>query len=325
MKLLSRIGIYFISLLVFPYMMASTVHAGDPGLPVSPAIYASADVVGDDLVVSYSSANGWELTGTYMYIGDDYSGMPRTRGGNPKIGKFPYINESFQDPTKYADIIPLSDLGFVCPTEDKSFAIFIHVTAELPDVPALGGITPNVNVKPGMWGTYFTVVVSCDNGGGCETAFGYTPGTNEHDDDPVTSFLELDLDRDGTKDFSRWGWTLGPFQDDTLQFPLYAGAAQSDISKGTQVGIVEVNILGGFANVEFYMNPPYYMKDSHVYVGSDILPKDDNGNYTVAPGQYPSVHELTNGETYDIHRFNSLVGPNFVVAHATVCGFEEEE
>jgi hypothetical protein len=51
------------------------------------------------------------------------------------------------------------------------------------------------------------------------------------------------------------------------------------------------------------------LAETHVYVGNDILPQDNKGGYTVAPGQYQMV--------------TGLSGDIYVVAHASVYGVED--
>lgn len=62
---------------------------------------------GEDLVVTYSTAGGWELTETHLYLG----ATPPTKG-NP--GKFPYKHEDLGAVTSDQYVIPLADLGVGC-------------------------------------------------------------------------------------------------------------------------------------------------------------------------------------------------------------------
>ena len=68
---------------------------------------------------------------------------------------------------------------------------------------------------------------------------------------------------------------------------------------------------------------PYNLVETHLYVGSEPLATDGNENYTVAPGQYPTIHdELANvsSDSYTV----TVSGDIYVVAHATVAGFPSE-
>ena len=65
------------------------------------------------------------------------------------------------------------------------------------------------------------------------------------------------------------------------------------------------------------------MTETHLYVGNEILAWDndpEDPGYTVAPGQYPYIHEdLANVQT-DVHTVTGLSGDIHVVAHAVVWG-----
>ncbi|NQT31566.1 MAG: hypothetical protein HQ588_04455 [Deltaproteobacteria bacterium] len=119
--------------------------------------------------------------------------------------------------------------------------------------------------------------------------------------------------------FSNWGWTNGPLQPDEYRFPLYAGAAQCDISKGKHVGWITVNYNGSTAIVTYNMFYGYKMDETHLYVGNEPLPRiNGDGEYTVAPGQFPLSHDLDNAST-DWYAVTGLSGEIYVVAHAVVC------
>jgi hypothetical protein len=146
-----------------------------------------------------------------------------------------------------------------------------------------------------------------------------TPGTGEETafafgGNIATCFLE-----DG---FNRWGWTNGITSD--VEMPIYAGAGQCDVSKGTLVGTLKVDIEGTTATITYEMNDGYKLEETHLYVGSTkYVPFEKGGkvNYTVAPGQYPTIHDLT-GATSDTYTVTlPTTGPIYLIAHAVVSGF----
>lgn len=151
----------------------------------------------------------------------------------------------------------------------------------------------------------------------CETAFAYSGGTNWLDDDITTSFHEYQI--------SRWGWTNGPLDTGTYRWDIYAGAGQSDVSKGTLVGQLTVDYEGSSATVIFDMDDGYALNETHLYVGADPLPVKGNGRYTVAPGQYPFINEQLAGADIDVYTIEGLSGEVYVVAHAVVCGGFSED
>ncbi len=164
------------------------------------------------------------------------------------------------------------------------------------------------------WATYFTHTIQCEDPtppptGGCETAFAF--GNSD-----ATCFIGSPWITTG-----RWGWTNGELGTGNYSFDIYAGAGQCDTDKGTLVGTLTVNYDGSTAVVTYTMDSPYTMDETHLYVGNEPLPRDVNGNYTVAPGQYPYQHDLTDATT-DTYTITGLSGDIYVVAHAVVCGFE---
>jgi hypothetical protein len=150
---------------------------------------------------------------------------------------------------------------------------------------------------------------TCEGGNGCQTAF-----ARKSNEDFRKCFLDLG--------FSRWGWTNGPFwQGNSYDLDIYAGAGQCDINKGEKVGTLSVSFsTDGTATVSYEIYSGYGLSETHLYIGSDMLPLH-NGNPTVAPGQYPLKHEDLNGASTDHYTVTGLPtsGPYWIIAHAVVC------
>lgn len=105
--------------------------------------------------------------------------------------------------------------------------------------------------------------------------------------------------------FANWGWT-NLISPGTYTMDLWAGAAQCDISKGTEVGSVTVMYgSDGYVTVTYDVKPPYLLEETHVYAGYDEFPNDKKGKLTVAPGAYSNATSF-NGD------------PVYVIAHAVV-------
>ena len=118
--------------------------------------------------------------------------------------------------------------------------------------------------------------------------------------------------------FSNWGWTNGPLKPGSYTFYIYAGVGGCNPANGKKVGWLTVNYNGTTVTVTYHMYPGYKMTATHLYVGTDPLPKK-NGQYTVSPGQYPYKHDLQNGTT-DSYMINGFSGQEiYIVAHADVC------
>jgi len=112
--------------------------------------------------------------------------------------------------------------------------------------------------------------------------------------------------------FSNWGWSNLIGQPYSGSWPLYAGAGQCDVSKGTLVGNFVVNYNGGFG-YEFVPAAGILFEDAAVYAGKDMFPTSPgrNGGPTTAPGQY-SVADPLSGEIYVIAHVNAgIPDPDF--------------
>jgi hypothetical protein len=142
--------------------------------------------------------------------------------------------------------------------------------------------------------------------GGCETAFAYNCCY-------ANCFSEWG--------FSNWGWTNGPLgpKCGSYYLSLYAEAGGCNPYNGKRVGYLTVYYRGSRAIVVYHMYHGYKMKETHLYVGNEPLPRDNNGDYTVAPGQYPYKHENLDNASTDWYCVEDLSGDIYIVAHAVVC------
>lgn len=140
----------------------------------------------------------------------------------------------------------------------------------------------------------------------CETLFAIGGEDNS------TCFLD-----DG---FNRWGWTIGPLTGGDYTFDLYSGAGQCDTDKGTLVGSLSVNYDETLETIEidFTMQEGYTLNETHLYVGNDPYPTGQNGQNTVAPGQYPYQNQL-DGASSDSYSLEGISGEIYVIAHGVVC------
>lgn len=63
----------------------------------------------DNLYVTYTATNGWEMVETHLYVGN-CNEIPTSGNGNPQIGLFPYTEDHNPSVTNYTYTIPLADL-----------------------------------------------------------------------------------------------------------------------------------------------------------------------------------------------------------------------
>ena len=128
--------------------------------------------------------------------------------------------------------------------------------------------------------------------------------------------------------FNRWGWSLGPFDDNTftgnvtLSFDIYAGAAKCDIGKGHLVGELRVHydVNDDEYTITWIVDAPFKFTGFHLNVDNKPLATNNgNGQDTVAPGQYTHVVDL-NGQEVETQTINgNITGNWFIIAHADVC------
>ncbi len=268
------------------------------------------EVNGDDLTVTYTTQDGWMLDETQLWVGSDLADMPQNRKGNPKIGNFPYKAEGLFPATSYSYTLSLSALGVT------SCGSQLYVAAHaVVGVDNGGGLQTETGwsagdrfVSRGSWATYSTYTVPCDdpNGGGgtggCETAYAVGDRT----------LISLGITN------SRWGWEITGVTPGSYNYPIYAGAGQNDLSKGTHVGTLVVSYTcppfgGCLMSVTYDMFGGFELNATHLYVGSDHL-------QSIAPGSYGNIHENLNGATQDNFVLNLSGGAYNIVAHGVVCG-----
>ena len=266
------------------------------------------EVVGANLLVTYTTTNGWELTEAHLWVGENIADMPQTRKGNPKIGHFPYNSYDITGADSHSFLVPLSSLGdYLC---GQTF--YAAAYAEVRKALCGGGYQTESAwgsgwdiVPKGSWAMYFSFkFICCDvtplPPPDCKTAFAFgdkklwdiiDPATN----DPITN---------------RWGWLITVNAGDTLTRKIYTGALGNDITRGTHVGDLEISYDGSTLTVSYVMTTPYFMRETHIYAGT--VETD-----TVAPGQLGNIYRLDNvaADTREIQIIGSTI---YIVAHAVV-------
>lgn len=133
----------------------------------------------------------------------------------------------------------------------------------------------------------------------CETAYAYGGSY-------ATCFLDI-----SPRNANNWGWTNLISPGYTGQWPLYAGAGQCDISKGTLVGHVDVSYIGGTITIDYVLDTGFTLDEKHVWIGNDKLPKK-NGIYQNAPGKF-------NYNNLDPVVITGQTGNKYVAVHSGVC------
>ncbi len=97
-----------------------------------------------NLLVTYetntdtSSTKNWTIKATHLYVGA-CDGMPTTKSGNPKIGKFPYKEDHEVGTTNYTYSIPLDKL-------DECFCVAAHAVVDCSTEITTTPTTPTIPV-----------------------------------------------------------------------------------------------------------------------------------------------------------------------------------
>lgn len=238
-----------------------------------------------NLYVKYDITNAnYQINQLHLWVGTDPTLVPKNNSGIPIPGQFPYKVENLAV-TSYTFTIPLADVIVDMSTYcDKLLYIYAHAALKglngAGDETAWSDGTPFSTTR---WGWYSTYKVCCSvtpppveyvN----QTAFakfakadgGYVFTTNKKSN--PENYPSLNLTQ------NRWGWA-GNLAMGTYVVPVYAGAGLNNISNGTLVGNLNVNVMPGLVRVAYNFTAPYLFSELHIYV-SDLMPT------TLAPGQY---------------------------------------
>jgi len=125
----------------------------------------TAAVVGENLVVTFETTDGWLLLDTHLYV--DATAPPTWP---PAYADFPYKHEGLGEVTSDTYLVPLSSLGLEC-----NGILYISAHTWMVRYMSWGpvyrqGWADENPVFPGGWLKYFTVTVPCKLV--CETAWG---------------------------------------------------------------------------------------------------------------------------------------------------------
>lgn len=281
----------------------------------------NADGSPDQLLVTYTTQNGWSLSDVHFWVGSTLASMPQTNTGSPKLGNFPYKASGINS-TTYTITIPFSSIGYSCPTASKYYFVAHAVVKKSTQTETAYGGGERLLAR-GNWSMFNTIWISCEtvteNPTASETAWGRMNGAN-------LCFSEI-----SALGSNRWGWANGPFSAGTYVMDLYAAAGQCNLEAGTLVGTVSLNYSGSSLQVTTVtagINPetlePYKLDEVHIYAGNAMLPLGNNGQVTVAPGQLGYNSGSIVGTASHSATINNLSGSIYVLVHAVVSGFPLE-
>jgi len=160
----------------------------------------------------------------------------------------------------------------------------------------------------------FTVTEDCDKP---EGIIAFARKTYEP---MVHCFLDLDMDNNGTKDFTDWGWTNGamyPNETFLSTYELWINVKDCDITRATKVGEIKLHYSAGTATATFTLIDDYTMSESRLYIGNDMLPKIE-GAYTVDPANYPYKHLGLGAAVTDSYTVNGLSDDIYIIGYVLI-------
>jgi hypothetical protein len=137
----------------------------------------------------------------------------------------------------------------------------------------------------------------------------------------VYCFSNLDLDHNGTPDFTNIGWTNGPIplENYTSKYELFTGMTNCSAADGVKVGEMKIAAsIDGTAVVTIEMAEGYTLNETDLFIGNTMLPKDGSNNFTTNPEFYTYKHPSLAKVSTDTYSVSGLSGDIYVVAFALV-------
>ena len=161
-----------------------------------------------------------------------------------------------------------------------------------------------------------------------------TPYYEDCDQFSMAKFLEADSRCFIDDGFSRWGWTIGPFDRAITDYcgSVWAGAGACNTGFGFLVGTLCVSVTNSgeytatWTTDSSYDGGIYNWDSFQFYIGDGEYPLDSQLEETAAPSQYTQVHDLGyNTQSYTISGDGINTEEYWFIGHAYVCGVEDDE
>lgn len=279
--------------------------------------------------VTYQMTGGWQLQKARMAVGTGLQDIPTNRRGKAKLAFYPYNSGNITGATTHTFEVPLCQLGLDS-TDDSCDPALAHISNEAEVRRPKG--KPGKFEEKKAWGDgellgrrwrqgkYYTMALECISDDSpppplqtCESAYAYGPA--------ASCFLGADFDHDGQDDgYSSWGWTNGPIAPGTFTtWPVYAAVGGCDPSAGEHVGNLSVAYSSGAAVITFDHVGDVVLDEEQIHVGSQPLPRDANGGYSINPADYGVVIDHT-AASNSSHTVTGLSGNIYVSYHGIACG-----
>lgn len=292
-----------------------------------------------DLIITYTLNEDWYMLAAKIYAGP-FADVPLSKGGNPKIGHFPYKFIFFKPRTEFTLHIPLESLKL-----DDSFCLSVATFAELftalpepeddekdlyengekdnkdnnkdergPFISNLGDNERQIFYKKYRFESAWAGDKDFE-GASIARYFEFCPtDCKQFTNLPCEtsymlgdfSFIDLGLTD------TRWGWAQEVNQVSAFKKPMYARALLNNLNRGFITADVEVNVVNNKVNVKFTARPGFSFSKTDVYL-SDEQPEVYN------PASLPFRNRHNNVADFQYELEYSGDGDFWIIAHAETC------
>jgi len=111
------------------------------------------------IYVTYSTDSDWTMSETNLAVATSLDGIPQTKKGNPKIGKFPYKTDHPDGTDTHTYVIDLNDYYPNWGWNGKTLYFAAHAVVSNPDFgeETAWADTWGQSFPGGSWALYFTV------------------------------------------------------------------------------------------------------------------------------------------------------------------------
>jgi len=283
-----------------------------------PTDYGTLTIGNDEsnLILNFATDenSNYHIRKTYIYIiNDGATPLPTISDEWNSDGtahfidleNFPFINNNINS-NEHQEIISFTELENEGIDLNECLNIVAAVNLQDPATNTwIYRVFANSSLK--SWGYYVDFCIEPCEEPTCETAYAF----GGDDDD---CFLNLNTQG------NNWGWSNGGIPEGTTDsWPIYAGAGQCDISKGTLVGTLDIEYVDGTATITYNIDEAYTLEETHLHIGTSEehrLPLNKKNKFITAPGGY----NYSGASSFTI---DNLSGPIWVTAHSVVCGYFE--
>lgn len=286
-----------------------------------------------NLIITYSLNEGWYLLAAKIYA-DPFSELPLNKGGNPKIGQFPYKFIFLKPRTEFQFTVPLNRL-----TLDDLSCLSVATFAELfTDLPQHKEEEEEDDEDDAKEREQFVNQLSASerqtfykkyrfesawagdkdfSGSSIARYFEFCPTDCKQftilNCEQSYMLADLSFIEMGLTD-TRWGWAQ-EVQTQTMPIfskPLYKRAVLNNLNQAEVVGSVSVNVVGNRVKIAYAARPGFSFSKTDVYL-SDEPPTQ----FTPDTFPYRNRHNNITDFEYDLEYSGD--GDFWLIAHAQSC------